>query len=105
VSARDSLIRDAVELDILANRLLGDELGAVLGRGGYGRRETISAALGRKMFRGTASARERALCALLDHFEPEHCLKSYAATFDRPRPPRARRSDNADDDLCEILWR
>lgn len=54
-----------------------------------GRRETISARLGRRLFKGTATPEERGLCQLLDIVEPEHCLKSYARSFDRRQKRRS----------------
>ena len=83
---------DAVHADIRLNELLG------------GKRETISAALGRKLVNGTASPAERALCAALDQVDPEHCIKAYA---DSPRR-RTRRAScgcahSIDDDVGEVL--
>ncbi len=76
-----SLLDELVELDVKANQLLG------------GRRETISARLGRKVFNGTVSDKEAALCQLLDVIEPDHCRKAFARSLDHPRPRARRRGD------------
>lgn len=86
-----SLLEELLELDILANQALG------------GRRETISARLGRRVFNGSATPKELGLCHLLDLVEPEHCLKSYARSFDRPRQKR-RSSAESESTLIEETY-
>jgi hypothetical protein len=87
----EDLVEDVVELDVLVNRALG------------GKRETISARLGKKIFRGTATPQEQALCQLLEFLETDHCLKSYARRLDRPVRRRRRESPELDDEVAQLL--
>ena len=99
------LVEGLLEIDRDANQLLG-----AIGSPGYGlRRETISAALGRKLVNGTATAKEQGLCQLLDQVLGEnHCLEAYARTYDEPRVRkkrrRARRSEEDEiNDVADVL--
>jgi hypothetical protein len=77
------IIERLVELDVEANV-----------RGLRGRRETISARLGRRMFERKATAKEAALCQLLEILEPDHCLKAYARAVDAQPAQRRHRADD-----------
>jgi hypothetical protein len=86
------IIEKLVELDVEANVAL------------RGRRETISARLGRRVFEGKATPKERALCELLEVLEPDHCKKAFARSVDRREPKRHASDDRAlDEEVIAVL--
>jgi hypothetical protein len=95
MSATDPLpgiIEKLVELDVEANVAL------------RGRRETISARLGRRVFEKKATPRELALCQLLELVEENHCLKSFARSLDNaPQRRRHPADDRALEDEIHAL--